>query len=759
MATVRSYNSAYIDALERKIIVSGYVDAWGHLQLINGNDEVIDGGNILGDIPSKVAATEQELADQAAAAIRVPRPPEDITVLENIGFYDQHGNPKSKVTLIWSPVYFDIENHEIVVSEYQPYLGIEPLPRVQTPRADFIINGNQSVDFTVQANNGYGVFGGLSESFNVVGSLPEENVLVPTDPTFVSSSGHLWAKWDGEYTTEPTDSAYLVRAEAYDEDTEEWIPQDSVLYGAGLFYINVGGVGDSIPVRFIAHDRLQRETGISTPQAGTRVGVDMVDLDSELNQFLSDMEEAIGEIGGGILTIEDRTPVLADGDGKPDNALWMVKIDDEFTSFWEWTGTEWVSVPLSESIIPLVAIGSGTYGELDGVRLAAKSATIEKLAIGTFDNLITDTRFVESNIQKHWTISTGDEAKFEYITLAVGKTIRATSVEADDPIAISSKNLVSAASGQSFYVSFDFMKQITLGDDDPIFRLNFLDEAGQVVESHTVELEDDVEDPPDPDEWLKFEKLISVPDDEEIVSAEWGFEIGGFTGFFYFMNPYWREAAGGKLIVDGDIHARHITADSAMLEKLFVDELGAGRVTTSFLGSDIDGHIRVVAADQISFIIDDVSDLQNQISGEDGLYDQLGEVQNQVDANISDIDAVAEIITGEGGIQEQIDSTTTIINDIELSQTAILKKVDITGDGILLSSEEMDPGSTDPTYRLNINPARVEILASGQTVGSGDTYWQIDKFQTKNVVATETLSFGAHQASRFAAGRTTIKKL
>lgn len=38
---------------------------------------------------------------------------------------------------------------------------------------------------------------------------------------------------------------------------------------------------------------------------------------------------------------------------------------------WAWDGTDWVSVELSETYLPLINIGTGTFGELQGSRLAA----------------------------------------------------------------------------------------------------------------------------------------------------------------------------------------------------------------------------------------------------------------------------------------------------------------------------------------------------------------------------------------------------
>ena len=57
--------------------------------------------------------------------------------------------------------------------------------------------------------------------------------------------------------------------------------------------------------------------------------------------------------------------------------------------WWRFTDGDWVQQVLDETFLPLVNIGSGTYGTLSGVRLEAGSATVDKLTAAAFSmNLV-----------------------------------------------------------------------------------------------------------------------------------------------------------------------------------------------------------------------------------------------------------------------------------------------------------------------------------------------------------------------------------
>jgi len=55
---------------------------------------------------------------------------------------------------------------------------------------------------------------------------------------------------------------------------------------------------------------------------------------------------------------------------------------------WRYNGSAWIAELLDPTYLPLVDIGAGTFGSLDGGRMTAKSIIADALAIGDFTNLI-----------------------------------------------------------------------------------------------------------------------------------------------------------------------------------------------------------------------------------------------------------------------------------------------------------------------------------------------------------------------------------
>lgn len=58
---------------------------------------------------------------------------------------------------------------------------------------------------------------------------------------------------------------------------------------------------------------------------------------------------------------------------------------------WTWNGTSWDKTALDATYLPLVDIGGGTFGNLEGTRVEAGTVWTKTLAIGDFGNLIDNT--------------------------------------------------------------------------------------------------------------------------------------------------------------------------------------------------------------------------------------------------------------------------------------------------------------------------------------------------------------------------------
>ena len=92
-------------------------------------------------------------------------------------------------------------------------------------------------------------------------------------------------------------------------------------------------------------------------------------------------------------------PTLADGEGAPEGAIYWEYAESGarqvLVGVWRWTGEGWVTAPLDRQIIPLLDIGSGTFGDLDGIRLKANSVATKALVVADRTNHFTDPEFEE----------------------------------------------------------------------------------------------------------------------------------------------------------------------------------------------------------------------------------------------------------------------------------------------------------------------------------------------------------------------------
>ena len=166
---------------------------------------------------------------------------------------------------------------------------------------------------------------------------------------------------------------------------------------------------------------------------GTPVSVRDVDLDlADARQRIEDAETSLAEngarltaaeqgvqdvrddlaaieVGEGGPLIHDRIPEPADGEGKPPGTAWLVYgVDGALTSVWQWDGTVWEEMPLDATLIPVLDIGSGTFGDLEGSRL-------------TVDDLLA-ARVVQAMDLETKKLVVTDEAILNHATL-IGQTV------------------------------------------------------------------------------------------------------------------------------------------------------------------------------------------------------------------------------------------------------------------------------------------------------------------------------------------------
>lgn len=160
------------------------------------------------------------------------------------------------------------------------------------------------------------------------------------------------------------------------------------------------------------------EGAASDPETGDRlppveVGPLPGDPGTSVDQRISDAEHTVEDLrdnvvpgiddkataANGRVTVASAPPVPADAEGKPEGALWYVYVGGELTQAWRLDDGDWVEAPLARTFIPQIDIGTGTFGDLSGVRVKAGTLLADRLAVGAADNLIVDPLFRNPDIR------------------------------------------------------------------------------------------------------------------------------------------------------------------------------------------------------------------------------------------------------------------------------------------------------------------------------------------------------------------------
>lgn len=135
--------------------------------------------------------------------------------------------------------------------------------------------------------------------------------------------------------------------------------------------------------------------------------------DEDLQDALDDMkQEVINEVelsaAGNFIHNSTSEPV--DDDADKDGDLWQqwtsLDAGGRLLSAWRHDGSEWILQELDETYLPLVNIGTGTYGSLRGARIEANSVQVSKLAVTSMDNLVRDPKFLDE-LGESWPASGG----------------------------------------------------------------------------------------------------------------------------------------------------------------------------------------------------------------------------------------------------------------------------------------------------------------------------------------------------------------
>lgn len=207
-----------------------------------------------------------------------------------------------------------------------------------------------------------------------------------------------------------------------------------------------------------------------------------------------------------------------------------------------------------------------TTGFLSSARIAAKSVSVEKLMIGSFDNLIPDPTLA-GEIVDYWNPAVGPLARWAMVWTA-GLPGRALTAIADGTeLHLASRNTIAVKPGQKFAIGARAQTTGWAGGS-PRLSMVFRNAAGGYVTAVTGRIIAGV--------WADYSGIIEVPNNEAITQANWEIQVPASAtgGQLWVGKPTWREAVTGELIVDGAV-----TADKVAANAITAAKIDAGAVT------------------------------------------------------------------------------------------------------------------------------------------------------------------------------------
>lgn len=269
----------------------------------------------------------------------------------------------------------------------------------------------------------------------------------------------------------------------------------------------------------------------------------------------------------GKTTVSVNAPTVNDLADKPANALWTQVVGGKAVGAWykaAANSTSWTAMPFDPVMIPQINIGTGTFGELDGVRMKLKSLGVQHLFIGGHQNLVPGAEGVAGT----------------FGTLPVS-----TSVTPPGVSVIGSFLHASTASGSMFSHKEKWLinrhkphhTSIWTYADAPNSRFyvqwTYYDRnlagLGSTYSQSSVVM---------PTVWTEHTfKLDAIPTGTVYVGMNIypNHSTGTAKANQYFAAPMMREMESGELILDGAMKARHVDTNSLTADTGFIANLKA----------------------------------------------------------------------------------------------------------------------------------------------------------------------------------------
>lgn len=251
----------------------------------------------------------------------------------------------------------------------------------------------------------------------VLGQLPDGSVglqqwvgdITPPDqpsaPVVAAVDSMLAVSWDGldiNGQVPPADY-YKTLIEMSTDGSTGWSKVDE-LYGKSKAYVYGQPAGATRYFRLVSLDQNENRSVPSAVISGAaKKLVEDDSISSKLASMDSDITTLKSASGGTSIVHSDVTPTPP-ANGWKDGDVWYQHATSSITSpvkkWYIWRSGAWQQQVLDETFLPLVNIGTGTYGFLKGAQIEANAITVDKLAITSTDNLIAEANF--SNSGKLW---------------------------------------------------------------------------------------------------------------------------------------------------------------------------------------------------------------------------------------------------------------------------------------------------------------------------------------------------------------------
>lgn len=278
------------------------------------------------------------------------------------------------------------------------------------------------------------------------------------------------------------------------------------------------------------------------------------------------------ELAAGKLTVSDRAPVAGDGAGKPVGALWLRRAAG-VEAIWEWTALGWVPRPLAETIIPKVAIGAGTYGELDGERIVANEGLLRNLYANRIVVSTSDFAPGPGGYEAAWTLGASASFSTNDSLDPSGKGIMISRDGSDDDrTAVGPKLPVSAATSVKVGLRGTYTGTSNTGEWRAEMR--WFDRSGNPLPASVVH---------QASANVTVENTVVAP--AGTVAGQLALWVAarpsGASGNRIFRTISARAMTGGELIVDGAILADKLAANAVTATKIAAEAVTAAKLAAN----------------------------------------------------------------------------------------------------------------------------------------------------------------------------------